>query len=273
MARPEKVTAVEEISARFKEAEAALLTEYRGLSVTEMAELRNSLREAGADYKVLKNTLARLAVKEVGLEDLVEMLTGPTAIAFVHEDAVEAAKALDTAAGKYPVIVIKGAVLDGKILSAEQTKQLAKLEPREVQLAKIAMLVNQPAQSLVNVFAALLRDLGSMLAQVQAQKESEAPAEEAPAAVAETPVTDDAGQTEGSEPAPEEQTDAPAGETAHEEGEPAEPEASAGQGGAGVADGEEEGAQATDQEGAEATDTQPKTDDDTTDEQTEPADK
>jgi len=182
MARPEKTQAVEEISGRFQESSAALLTEYRGLSVAEIADLRGALREADADYKVLKNTLTRIAVREVGLEELAGMLEGPTAIAFCRGDAVAAAKALDDAAKKYPVLVIKGGVLRGQIIDAAQAKALASLEPREVQLAKIAMLMNTPLQQTVNVFAAALRDLGSMLAQVLAQKESGEPEPEAEAA-------------------------------------------------------------------------------------------
>src|SRR5687768_5732361 len=172
MARPEKAQAVAEITERFNDSDAALLTEYRGLHVGEIAELRGALREAGTEYKVLKNTLARIAVREVGLEDLVEMLEGPTAIAFVQGDAVEAAKALDDAAKKFPVLIIKGGVVDGKIIDADQARQLAKLEPREVQLAKIVMMVNTPLQQTANVLSALLRDFGSMLAQVVAKKES-----------------------------------------------------------------------------------------------------
>src|SRR5687767_8374509 len=172
MARPEKVQEVRDITERFNDSSAALLTEYRGLSVSELAELRTALRAAGAEYKVLKNTLARIAVREVGLEELVEMLAGPTAIAFVQGDAVEAAKALDDAAKKFPVLVIKGGVLDGKIVDAGQAQALARLEPREVQLAKIVMMVNAPLQQTANVLSALLRDFGSMLAQVLAKKES-----------------------------------------------------------------------------------------------------
>jgi large subunit ribosomal protein L10 len=184
MARPEKVKEVEQITASFKEAQAALLTEYRGLTVGEIAEVRAALREANAEYRVLKNTLTRIAVRDVGLEELVEMLTGPTAIAFIRGDAVDAAKALDDAAKKFPVLVIKGGVLDGKIMDADQATALAKVEPRDVQLTKIAIMLNAPIQQTVNVFAAMLRDLGSMLAQVLAQKETEAPAAE-PAAPAE----------------------------------------------------------------------------------------
>jgi large subunit ribosomal protein L10 len=196
MARPEKVAAVKEISERFSNSEAALLTEYRGLTVSQMAEVRQALREADAetDYKVSKNSLARIAVKDLGLEDLIDLLVGPTAIAYVTGDAAAAAKAIDTVAKKYPVLRVKGGILDGKFISAEQATELAKLEPRETQLAQIAMMLNQPAQLTANVLAALLRDLGSMLAQVVAQKESDAPppeavsesaAEEAPT---ETPV-------------------------------------------------------------------------------------
>lgn len=175
MATPDKVQAVDEIKERFSGAEGAVLTEYRGLSVTEMAELRASLREAGADYKVLKNTLSRIAAKEVGLEDLEEMLAGPTAVAFCHSDPAGVAKALDDASKRFPVLVIKGGVLGGKVIGADQAKELARLEPRETQLAKIAMMMNSPLQQTANVIGALLRDLGSMLAQVTEQKrESEA---------------------------------------------------------------------------------------------------
>ena len=175
MARPEKVQAVEQIKERFSESEGALLTEYRGLSVGEMAELRVALREADADYKVLKNTLTRIAVREVGLEELEDMLAGPTAIAFCRQDPAAVAKALDDAAKRFPVLVVKGGVLKGKVISAEEAKELASLEPRDVQLAKIAMMMNSPLQQTANVIGALLRDLGSMLAQVAEQKkESEA---------------------------------------------------------------------------------------------------
>jgi large subunit ribosomal protein L10 len=178
MARPEKEQAVEELARRFSESDAVLLTEYRGLGVGDMADLRSALREVDADYKVFKNTLARIAVKEVGLEDLAEQLEGPTAIAFCRGDAAAAAKALDEATKRFPVLVVKGGVLDGKIISDEDARALARLEPREVQLAKIAMLVNGSVQQAANVFSALLRDLGSMLAQVVASKRSDGAADE-----------------------------------------------------------------------------------------------
>jgi large subunit ribosomal protein L10 len=174
MARPEKVRTVEDIRERFAGAGAALLAEYRGLSVGEMAEVRGALRDAGADLKVLKNTLARIAVREVGLERLTGMLEGPTAIAFCRGDAVQAAKALDEAARRFPVLVLKGGVLRGKVIDADQARDLASVEPREVQLARIAMLVNSPIQQTADVLAGLFRDLGSMLAQVVTRKEEDA---------------------------------------------------------------------------------------------------
>ena len=172
MARPEKEATVSEIAAKLSGSEAALLTEYRGLRVGEMAEVRNALREVDADYKVYKNTLARLAVREVGLEKLVDRLEGPTAIAFCRGDAVAAAKAIDDAARKYPVLSVKGGVLSGRVMGAEQARDLARIEPREVQLAKIAMMVNTPVQQTASVLASLLRDLGSMLVQVMSRVEA-----------------------------------------------------------------------------------------------------
>jgi large subunit ribosomal protein L10 len=210
MARPEKVAAVDEIRARFEDADAALLTEYRGLGVGEIAEVRGALRDAGSEYKVLKNTLTRIAVREVGLEELVGMLEGPTAIAFIKGDAAAAAKALDDASRKFPVLVIKGGVLNGRVIDASQAGQLAKLEPREVQLAKIAMMMNSPAQQMANVLSALLRNLGSMLAQVVEQKESG----EVPAGAAQ-PEPEPAAEATDSEPEatdsePEASAEAPA---------------------------------------------------------------
>lgn len=241
MAKTDKATAVAEITERFRESEAAILTEYRGLRVAELAEVRNALRGADAEYKVLKNTLARIAAKEAGIEDFDEMLTGPTAIVFVKNDVAAAAKALDGVAKDYPVLVIKGGVMSGKLFDADQAKALAKLEPREVQLTKIARLFNQPAQLTVNVLAALLRDFGSMLVQVVEKKESgelpsgsgspaaetppdaapseDGPAEPAPGTPAEVPGEPDSADDDPAAPAPAE--DAPA-EDAPQPGTPAE---------------------------------------------------
>ena len=206
MPRPEKVAAVKEISDRLSNSEAALLTEFRGLTVSDIAEVRTALRNADpeTEYKVSKNTLARIAAKEAGLDDLVDLLVGPTAIAYVKGDAAAAAKALDEAAKRFPVLTIKGGILSGKPISAEQAQALAKLEPRATQLAKIAMMMNQPATLTANVLAALLRDLGSMLAQVSARKETgELPAGDAAPAAQAAPAAE---APEASEESAEEST-------------------------------------------------------------------
>lgn len=181
MPRAEKVEAVEEISSRLSEARAALLTEYRGLSVTELAEIRRALREADADYKVCKNTLARIAARQVGFDDLAALLQGPTAIAFVKGDAVEAAKALDDATRRFPVLALKGGVLDGRVIDAEETRQLARLEPRDVQLAKLALLLQSPVQQTAGLLSAPLRSLGSMLVQLLDERRASEGAAGAPA--------------------------------------------------------------------------------------------
>jgi large subunit ribosomal protein L10 len=201
MPRPEKVQSVQEIAGRFRDSQAALLTEYRGLHVSEIAEVRTALREADADYKVLKNTLARIAVREVGMDELVDMLEGPTAIAFCNGDAVPAAKALDEATRKFPVLIIKGGVLQGKVIGGDQARRLASLESREIQLGKIVTLVNTPLQQMVNVLAAPLRDLGSMLAQVVSKKESgELEAAPAPESAAPESAVPDSASPESAAP-------------------------------------------------------------------------
>ncbi|MBA2274061.1 MAG: 50S ribosomal protein L10 [Actinobacteria bacterium] len=171
VAKPEKVQAVGEISERLREADAVLLTEYRGLHVSEIADVRDSLRAVDADLKVLKNTLARIAARDAGLEEFASMIGGPTAMAFVRGDVIGAAKALDEAARKYPVLAVRGGILDGKVLNEAQVAQLATIESREVLMARIAGLFNAPAQRMAGVAAGLLHNLGSMLSQVRTQKE------------------------------------------------------------------------------------------------------
>ena len=137
MARPEKAAAVAEIVESFNGAAGAVLTEYRGLTVKQLQELRRSLG-ANANYAVVKNTLAKIAATEVGIEGFDDLLTGPTAIAFINGDVVEAAKGLRDFAKANPTLVIKGGVLDGKPLDAKEVAKLADLESREVLLGKLA---------------------------------------------------------------------------------------------------------------------------------------
>ena len=137
MAKPEKQAAVAEIADRFRASNAAVLTEYRGLTVAQLTTLRKSIR-AHATYAVVKNTLTSIAAKDAGITVLDGDLNGPTAIAFVTGDPVEAAKGLRDFAKANPALVIKGGVLDGRALSADDVRKLADLESREVLLAKLA---------------------------------------------------------------------------------------------------------------------------------------
>jgi large subunit ribosomal protein L10 len=137
MARPDKAAAVAELVTLFTESNAAVLTEYRGLSVPQLKELRNALR-AHATYTVVKNTLTKIAVGQVGLEGLDGALAGPTAIAFVHGDPVATAKALRDFAKTHRHLVLKGAAFEGRAMTAEDVAKLADLDSREVTLAKLA---------------------------------------------------------------------------------------------------------------------------------------
>jgi large subunit ribosomal protein L10 len=137
MARPDKAAAVGELTDKFRSSNAAVLTEYRGLTVAQLKQLRRSLGE-NAQYAVVKNTLTKIAANEAGINTLDDLFEGPTAVAFVTGDPVESAKGLRDFAKENPNLVIKGGVLDGKALSADEIKKLADLESREVLLAKLA---------------------------------------------------------------------------------------------------------------------------------------
>jgi large subunit ribosomal protein L10 len=156
--RPEKVAVVDEVRARLSSANAALLTEYRGLGVGELARLRRSLREAGGEYKIYKNTLVRFAVRDLGLEGLETLLVGPTAIAFVETDAASVAKALRDFARTNPNLVVKGGLLGAKVLSAADAGALAELPSREQLLAQLAGAIAAPMQTFAGLLQALPRN-------------------------------------------------------------------------------------------------------------------
>ncbi len=186
MPRPEKVRAVEDIKERLEQAEAVFLTEYRGLDVGEMQQLRRSLREAGADYRVVKVTLARLAADAAGMEGIGEYLSGPMALAFVREDPVGAAKALRDFAKEHDQLVVKAGFFAGSILKPEDITRLADIEPREVLLAKIAGAAKAPLANFAGLLSAFTRNAASMFSQLLEKKESgEVPAGSPAAASAE----------------------------------------------------------------------------------------
>lgn len=179
--RPEKVAVVDEVRERLQSSTAVLLTEYRGLKVGEIADLRRSLHAAGGDYKIYKNTLVRFAVRELGLTDVEELLVGPTAVAFVDGDAAAVAKTLRDFSRTNPNLVIKGGLLGDKALSAEDTRALAELPSREVLLARIAGGLAAPMQQFAGLLQALPRNLAYGLKALVDQKVAAGETAEAPA--------------------------------------------------------------------------------------------
>ncbi len=157
--RPEKVAVVDEVRQRLEAADASVVTEYRGLSVTELADLRRSLAAAGGDYKVFKNTLVRRAVAGGAHELLEPLLSGPTAIAFVHGDVSAVAKALRDFSRTNPALVVKGGLLDGSLLSSGDLGALADLPARDVLLAQVAGTIAAPLRQLAGLLQALPRNL------------------------------------------------------------------------------------------------------------------
>ena len=236
--RPEKVAVVNEVRERFESSAAVLLTEYRGLKVGELAELRRTLRTAGGDYKVYKNTLVRFAVRDLGLEGIEDLLLGPTALAFVDGDAAAVAKALRDFSRTNPNLVLKGGVLGNKALSADEARSLAELPSRDVLLARFAGLLAAPMQQFAGLLQALPRNMAYGLkalvdqkvaagesapapaadeAPAPAAEEAPAPAEEAPAAADEAPAPEAETEAEAPEAEAETTTEAtPEPETAEE---------------------------------------------------------
>lgn len=167
MARAEKVAAVAELTERFQGSSGAVLTEYRGLSVAQLGELRRSLGEH-ATFAVVKNTLTKIAAAEAGVAgELTDMLIGPSAIAFVQGDVVEAARGLRDFSRANPLLVIKGGVLDGKALTPDEIVRLADLESREVLLAKLAGAMKASMSGAAATFAALPTQMARLLAALE----------------------------------------------------------------------------------------------------------
>lgn len=196
MPRPEKVQAVADIKERIEGARAVYLTEFRGLTVSQLQDLRNKLRASGAEYKVVKMTLARLATDELEIEGISEHLVGPTALTFANDDAVATAKALKDVSQDNDKLVIKAGIMAGDVLRPEQVSKLADIEPREVLLAKIAGGAKAPLFKAAGLFSAFNRNAANMFSQLLDKKESgevggaadaapTAAAEQEPAAAAE----------------------------------------------------------------------------------------
>jgi large subunit ribosomal protein L10 len=179
MPRAEKESKVKGLAERFGESQATILAGYRGLTVQEAAELRMALAEADTRFSVVKNSLTRLAVKDAGLEELTDLIDGPTAIAFVRGDPVSGAKRLVEQARRFPVLEIRGGFAEGRVLTADQVRSMAALESREVMLAQLAGLAKSQLtrtawalQALQSRFVGLMEALRSKLPEVQAEEPS-----------------------------------------------------------------------------------------------------
>ena len=225
-----KTAVIDDIKARLESADAAVLTEYRGLSVTDIAALRAALRPAATDYKIFKNTLARRAAIDAGLDDLVASLEGPVAIAFVRKDggdAVTAAKALRDFARTNPNLVLKGGILGPRILTSGDVEALADVPPRDQLLARLAGGFQAPMVKAAGLFQAFTRNMAygfkALIDQrIEGGEALEVPAAAPAEAAAEPEATEPPAATEPEASAPESDTqtenEAPAAEAA----EPAE---------------------------------------------------
>lgn len=209
MANAEKTAAVAEITERFNNSSASVLTEYRGLTVAQLKELRTLLGDS-ASYSVVKNTLTKIAVKEAGIEGFEEFLNGPSAIAFVEGDVVEAAKSLKKFAKDNPELVIKASYVDGQIMEPSDFAKLAELESREVLLAKLAGAMNAAPSQAVALFAAPLNQTARLVEALRAKVEAEGPVGDAPAA--EAAESEEAPAAEADEAPVAEADEAPAAE-------------------------------------------------------------
>jgi len=176
MPNPQKVGAVAEITSRFNRSSAVVLTDYRGLSVAQLKELRTSLGTTST-YAVVKNTLTKRAVAAVGYDELAPLLTGPTAIAFIEGEPVEAAKALRNFSRTNPLLIIKGGVLDGKMLSTAEINSLADLESREVLLGRLAGGMKANLSKAAALFQAPLSQVARLAAALADKLATEAPDE------------------------------------------------------------------------------------------------
>ena len=220
MPSTQKIERVAELKEQIEGSTALLLTEYRGLTVTEITELRASLRDGGARFAVIKNTLMRRALEQTDAAGLGSLVDGPSAIAFVREDPVAAAKSVTSAAKKFPALVLKGGFVEGRVLSADEAKALADLESREVMLSKLAGMMKSEMSRAAAVFQATQARFLSLLDAFKAKL----PAEVAEATAEEPAVEEAAAETDEPEAATD-AADAPDAEAeAPEPAAEAEPE-------------------------------------------------
>ena len=178
MPSEQKVQKVKELVERFKASEGAVFADYRGLTVKDATELRRSLKQAETAFAITKNTLTKLAVQEAGLAEAVDLLEGPTAVAFIRGDALAGAKAILDAAKRFPALVVKGAVVEGRVLREEDARALATLETKEISVGKVAGILQAPIAKVIYLLQAPLQRIAFVLAERGRQGDSEQPASE-----------------------------------------------------------------------------------------------
>jgi large subunit ribosomal protein L10 len=224
MLRKEKEQVVAELADRFKSTETLIVTDYRGLTVTEIGELRDKLVEAGARFSVVKNTLTKLAAEQAGTKELLELIDGPTAIAFIEPDGdpVATAKVLSDVAKAHDVLVIRGGLLDGQPITDADVKNLSKLPPADVLRAQFVGALAGSLTTVVGLFTAPVRDLVGVLDARIGQLEEEGEAAEPEAPAEETPEPE--AEAEAQAPEPEAEAEAPEPEAQSEESTEAQAE-------------------------------------------------
>jgi len=221
MPKAEKIDRVAELKAGIEGSDALLLTEYRGLTVSDITELRRSLAEGGTRFAVVKNTLMQRAAADASIEDLESLLEGPTAVAFVAGDPVAAAKKVVDAAKKFPALILKGGYMEGKVLSADEAKGLADLDSKEVMLSKIAGLLKGEMSRAASMFVSAQSKFLSLLEAYKEKVPDDSVAEAAPATDAS--VVDEA--PAAVEPAAAAEPEAVESEQAADPEPPSEPQA------------------------------------------------
>lgn len=174
MPRPDKVEKVATIKELFAANQAVMVTEYRGLTVEDMAELRKSLRDSGVELKVTKNTLMRIAVQETEYEPILSLIEGPVALAYIQDDVVKAAQSLVAYARRNPKLKIRGGLVEGKVVQGPDVRVIATLPPREVMLAQLVGTIKAPLNNLVGVLSGPTRGLVRVLDAIREQKEQAA---------------------------------------------------------------------------------------------------
>lgn len=236
MPRAEKEAKVKGLAERLGESQATILAGFRGLTVQEAAELRTALADADTRFSVVKNSLTRLAVKDAGLEELMDLIDGPTAIAFVRGDPVSGAKRLVEQARRFPVLEIRGGFAEGRVLTAEQVRSMAALESREVMLAQLAGLAKSQLtrtawalQALQSRFVGLMEALKSKL---PGEADEPGSAEERSASPQESPSADEPSDSSGSAEEPSASASGPGEGPSDGAAEPTEPTETEEEGGA-----------------------------------------